>query len=140
MPGAVVVLFPDINPKHEIEMLCAVFMSQHERLGQDSPLRLFAVELKEAASEDTQQTVFDKIARLLRCYTIEIGRGKTGLHPRQMKTLVHMHTDVNLLRGNDAILDDMNELFDKWDRSQELSDHVPVHGIDTLADTHMLSR
>ena len=136
MPGAVVVLFPDINPKHEIEMLCAVFMSQHVRLGQDSPLRLFAVELKEAASEDTQQTVFDKIARLLRCYTIEIGRGKTGLHPRQMKTLVHMHTDANLLRWNDAILDDLNEVFDKQDQMEELSDHVPVHGIDTLAGTH----
>ena len=137
MPGAVVALFPDINPKHEIEMLCAVFMSQHERLGQDSPLRLFAVELKEAASENTQQTVFDKIARLLRCYTIEIGRGKPLVARLHLsKTLVHMHTDANLLRCNDAILDEMNELFDKWDRFQELSDHVPVHGIDTLAGTH----
>lgn len=128
MPGTIIELFPHNDPEHEIEMVCAVFMSQHERLGQDSPLRLFGVKaVSQKVSEETQQTVFDKIARLLRCYTIEIDRGSSGLHVTEMCVLDRMQMDVDRLRMLNITFDDTTEIFDEWDQvERDLMTRMPT--------------
>ena len=135
MPGTVIKLFPNMNREHEVEMLCAVCMSQHGRLGRDSPLRLFAVKAVShgGQSKKTKPTVFTEIVRLVRCYTIEIDRGKPSLHPRDAGALVCLQKDVKLLRS--VSLSDMSDLFEHWDGVEtNLSGHDIVHGIDSLAD------